>query len=200
MQRGRIGAAVATDMLRDTALSDIACFRTIHLLADGQNGCGTGDDDTNMASARDLAISSDFVDRIDGFAIPKWESGPGFCTGLDVYITRQYMLDFVVATDVAQPGQLHIALETFDDPDPTKSEGFGDPNFPDLLRRALIRSAYCPGDFDLDGVVHAMLDMDAFDDAYGAGDLRADWNFDGILDVADCAAFQISLSAECCDE
>ena len=199
MQRGRIGAVVATDMLRDTALSDIACFRTIHLLADGQNGCGTGDDDTNMASARDLAISSDFVDRIDGFAIPKWESGPGFCTGLDVYITRQYMLDFVVATDVAQPGQLHIALETFDDPIPAQSLGFSHPDFPDLLRRALIRAAYCPGDFDLDGVVDDIVDLAAFTSACGT-DLRADWDFDDDCDSTDSTLFQISLSAGCCDE
>lgn len=57
-------------------------------------------------------------------------------------------------------------------------------------------AAYCPADFNLDGVIN-ILDFLTFMNAFAAGDLRADFNHNGALETTDFNAFMNAIAAGC---
>lgn len=197
----RLDAAlnVSTFSFEDSPLSDVACFRSIHLLAGAPNQLEPDDSSGAMIIARNGTIGSPFVDRIDGFAVPneKWFDDlatPAVETG------RGYFDNYGTASDgpVAQP--FHVFAQTPQEIPGVGWPSFDTPYFEDLVSRLLKRVGFCPGDFNLDGVVDSV-DVSDYLTAAGASppDPRTDWDFDGTAGTgADWTAFQASHAQGCC--
>jgi hypothetical protein len=171
-----------------------ACFRTIHLVTVMPNDQDPQDLSGDMAAARAAVVGSSVIERIDAFGVrinDFFEIGPS-----SPQTAQEYLWNYTVDSDDG----VEVAAETGSIIS-GKWPGFEDPNFADFISRLLKRVAYCPGDFNLDGVVDADDYLD-FLDAHGSAShpdyVRADWNFDGFWDQTDIDLFEAAWELECC--
>lgn len=172
-------------------------YSTVLMIADGGNSSdpfftdieGARDDALGIVGGNPPDPMLAKVDQIAALAV-RQPPGPG-----EVQIDRDYVLNHVIGSvtvfDWPDPeGNLGIAAQTPNDPAGGPPYGFTDPLFANILERILMRATVCPSDYDRNGVVDPIEDLekfaiDSFNGFQNPGNpafFYADWNFNQVYD------------------